>query len=91
MVCGVLLVAGTPLRLFSSVALLGIVGVAYTVAREPYQMDRIKTFLDPWKDPAGAGYQSIQALFALGSGGLWGVGIGNGTQKIGFLPEARPT
>jgi cell division protein FtsW len=88
MVCGVLLVAGTPLRLFSSVAFLGMILVAYTVAREPYQMDRIRTFLDPWKDPAGAGYQSIQALLALGSGGAWGVGIGNGTQKIGFLPEA---
>ena len=88
MVCGVLLVAGTPLRLFTSVAVVGVIGVAYTVAREPYQMDRIRTFLDPWKDPSGAGYQSIQALLALGSGGPWGVGIGNGTQKIGFLPEA---
>jgi cell division protein FtsW len=88
MVCGVLLVAGTPLRLFSSVALVGVLVVGYTVAREPYQMDRVRTFLDPWKDPAGAGYQSIQALYALGSGGITGVGIGNGTQKIGFLPEA---
>ena len=88
MVCGILLVAGTPLRLFSSVAIVGVIGVAYTVAREPYQMDRIRSFLDPWKDPAGAGYQSIQALLALGSGGITGVGVGNGTQKIGFLPEA---
>jgi cell division protein FtsW len=88
MVCGILLVAGTPLRLFSSVAIVGLIGVAYTVAREPYQMERIRSFLDPWKDPAGAGYQSIQALLALGSGGITGVGVGNGTQKIGFLPEA---
>ena len=88
MVCGILLVAGTPLRLFSSVAIVGVIGVAYTVAREPYQMERIRSFLDPWKDPAGAGYQSIQALLALGSGGITGVGVGNGTQKIGFLPEA---
>jgi cell division protein FtsW len=88
MVCGILLVAGTPLRLFSSVAIVGVIGVAYTVAREPYQMERIQSFLDPWKDPAGAGYQSIQALLALGSGGITGVGVGNGTQKIGFLPEA---
>jgi cell division protein FtsW len=88
MVCGILLVAGTPLRLFSSVAIVGLIAVAYTVAREPYQMERIRSFLDPWKDPAGAGYQSIQALLALGSGGITGVGVGNGTQKIGFLPEA---
>jgi cell division protein FtsW len=88
MVCGILLVAGTPLRLFISVALVGALGVAYTVARQPYQMDRIRTFLDPWQDPSGSGYQSIQALLALGSGGIWGVGLGNGTQKIGFLPEA---
>src|SRR3954454_19668935 len=88
MVCGVLLVAGTPLRLFTSVALVGLMGVAYTVARQPYQMERIRTFMDPWQDPTGAGYQSIQALLALGSGGITGVGLGNGTQKIGFLPEA---
>ncbi len=88
MVCGILLVAGTPLRLFASVALVGAAGVAYTIARQPYQMDRIRTFLDPWQDPSGTGYQSIQALLALGSGGIWGVGLGNGTQKIGFLPEA---
>ena len=88
MVCGVLVVAGTPLRLFSSVALVGLIGVAYTVARQPYQMERIRTFMDPWQDPTGAGYQSIQALLALGSGGITGVGLGNGTQKIGFLPEA---
>ncbi|MDX6496078.1 MAG: cell division protein FtsW, partial [Gaiellales bacterium] len=48
MVCGILLVAGTPLRLFISVALAGALGVAYTIARQPYQMDRIRTFLDPW-------------------------------------------
>jgi cell division protein FtsW len=88
MVCGILLVAGTPFRLFISVALVGAAGVAYTVARQPYQMERIRTFLDPWQDPTNTGYQSIQALLALGSGGIWGVGLGNGTQKIGFLPEA---
>ncbi len=88
MVCSILLVAGTPYRLFISVALVGVSGVAYTVARQPYQMDRIRTVLDPWQDPAGTGYQSIQALLALGSGGIWGVGLGNGTQKLGFLPEA---
>jgi cell division protein FtsW len=88
MVCGLLLVAGTPYRLFVSVALAGVLGVAYTIAREPYQMDRIRAFIDPWQDPSGSGYQHIQALYSLGSGGIWGVGLGNGTQKIGFLPEA---
>jgi cell division protein FtsW len=88
MVCGILLVAGTPYRLFVSVALAGVLGVAYTIAREPYQMDRIRAFIDPWQDPSGSGYQTIQALYSLGSGGIWGVGLGNGTQKIGFLPEA---
>ena len=88
MICGVLIVAGTPFRLFTSVALAGLLVVAYTVAREPYQMERIRTYLDPGNDPSGAGYQSIQALIAIGSGGLWGAGLGNGTQKIGFLPEA---
>jgi len=69
MVCGVLVVAGTPFRLFLSVTIPALVVVAYTVIREPYQMQRITTFLDPQKDPQATGYQVIQAMYGLGSGG----------------------
>jgi cell division protein FtsW len=50
-------------------------------------MERLVGFLDPWADAADTGYQVINSLYALGSGGLIGMGIGNGRQKLGFLPE----
>jgi rod shape determining protein RodA len=54
---------------------------------EPYQQDRIHTFLDPSRNPQGSGYQSLQAKIAVGSGGFWGKGIGQGSQnQLGFLP-----
>jgi cell division protein FtsW len=56
---------------------------------EPYRMARLTGFLHPSADPSGAGFQAAQAKIALGSGGFFGVGIGNGTAKAGFLPEAH--
>lgn len=54
-----------------------------------YRMARIKTFLDPWADPAGSGYQIIQSLYAFGHGGLTGAGFGKSIQKLHYLPEAH--
>jgi len=62
--------------------------LVYLVVKVPYRLVRILTFLDPWRDPHGAGYQIIQSLLALGSGGLCGVGLGNSQQKLLYLPEA---
>jgi len=62
--------------------------LVYAVAVVPYRLRRILTFLNPWADPQGAGYQIIQSLIALGSGGWVGVGLGNGRQKLLYLPEA---
>jgi cell division protein FtsW len=56
---------------------------------EPYRRARIFSFLDPWQDPQGAGFQTVQAMIGLGSGGLLGMGLGNGVQKINYLPEAH--
>jgi cell division protein FtsW len=53
---------------------------------KPYRLKRILTFLDPWSDPQGAGFQIIQSLIAVGSGGLWGLGISNSKQKFFYLP-----
>jgi cell division protein FtsW len=53
---------------------------------KPYRMQRILTFLNPWSDPQGAGFQIIQSLIAIGSGGFWGIGIGNSKQKFFYLP-----
>ena len=67
---------------------LVILPVFAVVARvSPEKWSRLITFLDPWKDPLGDGWQVIQSLIAVGTGGIWGVGRGAGVQKLGFLPE----
>ena len=67
----------------------GIVGVlgAIAVLAFPYRIGRIKTWLDPWADPTGTGFQTIQSLYAVASGGLFGLGLGQSRQKT-FIPEA---
>jgi cell division protein FtsW len=88
MVASILLVAGTPVRTLASGS--GIAGTLVLAAiwLEPYRRARIFSFLDPWHDPQGAGFQSVQAMIALGSGGIFGVGLGESVQKIYYLPEA---
>lgn len=54
-----------------------------------YRMDRMLSFLDPWKDPLGSGYQAVQSFIAFGVGGLYGMGLGDSTQKLFFLPQAH--
>lgn len=75
---------------FLHMTLLGTAGLAMVVgaiAAAPYRMRRIFAFLDPWADPSGKGYQTIQALLALGPGGLFGLGFGQSRQKFLYLPE----
>jgi cell division protein FtsW len=85
----VLLISGTPGRPLAAglgiAVSLGLLAIWF----EPYRRARIFSFLDPWKDPQGAGFQTVQALIGLGSGGLFGVGLGQGVQKINYLPEAH--
>jgi cell division protein FtsW len=88
MVGAVLLVSGTPVRtLFTTAGLAGALVLA-AIWLEPYRRARIFSFIDPWHDPQGAGFQSVQAMIALGSGGIFGVGLGESVQKIYYLPEA---
>jgi cell division protein FtsW len=61
--------------------------IIYAVIKEPYRLKRITTFLNPWADPQGAGYQLVQSLIAMGSGGLKGVGLGESKVKMLFLPD----
>ena len=56
---------------------------------EPYRRERLTSFLDPWSDAEGSGFQSVQAMIAIGSGGLFGVGLGQSVQKLFYLPEAH--
>ena len=86
---GLLFVAGAGLLKY--LLILGVVGLvgAGLVWLQPYRMARVLSFLDPWQDPFGEGYQLTQSLMAFGRGGLWGEGIGNSIQKLGYLPEAH--
>jgi cell division protein FtsW len=89
MVGAMLLVSGTPLpTLASAYALVFGLGVIAAWA-SPYRRARIFTFLDPWKDPLGAGLQNVQAQISVGSGGVFGRGLGQGIHKIHYLPEAH--
>ena len=82
-------VVGAPTKLFVSMFAL-VLGLAATViAVEPYRMSRITAFLDPMADPESTGYQSLHGLYALGTGGVFGVGVGESREKWGFLPFAE--
>ncbi|ACT02520.1 stage V sporulation protein E [Paenibacillus sp. JDR-2] len=74
------------LALLGSSGLLGLIAL---VIAEPYRMKRITGFLDPWADPLGTGYQIIQSLYAIGPGGLVGLGLGMSRQKFSYLPEPQ--
>jgi cell division protein FtsW len=89
MLTAVLLVAGTPVR-----PLAGATGLAVTLGlaaiwMEPYRRARVFSFLHPWHDAQGAGFQTVQALIGLGSGGVFGDGLGQGIQKVNYLPGAH--
>jgi cell division protein FtsW len=88
MVAAMLVVAGTPLRVLAGAGAIGVVGVLAAIWIEPYRRTRLLSFLDPWSDAEGAGFQTVQAMIALGSGGLFGVGLGESVQKANYLPEA---
>ncbi len=85
----IIFVAGIDWRWFALIPALGIPIFYWEVYRVPYRFDRITAFLDPWKDPLGKGFQIIQSLIAIGSGGLGGVGWVQGKQKLFYLPEPQ--
>jgi cell division protein FtsW len=89
MVAGILLVSGVPLRLFVLATSLAAGAGLAAIWMEPYRRERVFSFLDPWKDAQGAGFQNIQAIIGMGSGGITGEGLGQGIQKVNFLPEAH--
>jgi cell division protein FtsW len=89
MVTAMLLVAGTPPRpLALGVGAFALVGLA-AIWFEPYRRARVFSFVNPWHDAQGAGFQTVQAMIGLGSGGLVGRGLGQSVQKLFYLPEAH--
>lgn len=83
----ILIAGGMKLKHLFLLSIPGLLTTIYYITSAPYRLNRVKTFLDPWKDPRGSGYHIIQSLIALGSGGLTGVGPGNSRQKFLYLPE----
>ncbi|MGI6550273.1 MAG: putative lipid II flippase FtsW [Syntrophomonadales bacterium] len=82
-----LIMAGARVSHMSLLALFGVVLVCLAIYLEPYRMIRFIAFLDPWKYASDAGFQTIQSLYAIGSGGLFGMGLGQSRQKFFYLPE----
>jgi cell division protein FtsW len=89
MLIGMLVVAGTPTgTLVGAMTIAGALGTL-AIWMEPYRRARFFAFLNPWHDAQGTGFQIVQAMIGMGSGGWFGVGLGQGIQKIFYLPEAH--
>lgn len=82
-------VAGARISHFVGLAVIGLVGFLGLIVSAPYRINRIVAFLDPWEDPSGKGFQIIQSLYAIGPGGLMGLGLGQSFQKFFYLPEPQ--
>ena len=89
MLGGMLVVAGVPTRVLATAGALVLAAGFAAIWFEPYRRERIFSFIDPWADPTHSGFQTVQAIIGIGSGGLTGEGLGQGIQKINYLPEAH--
>jgi len=89
MLGGMLLVAGVPGRVLAGGGGLAVALGLAAIWIEPYRRARVFSFLDPWADPENTGFQTVQAMIGIGSGGLTGRGLGEGVQKINYLPEQQ--
>ena len=88
-IIAMLFVSGVNMSFFIKLGILGLLGIIILVIIAPYRLERITSFLNPWADPLGSGFQIIQSLYAIGPGGLLGMGLGNSIQKHFYLPEPQ--
>ena len=88
-IIALLYVAGVNMKFFIGLGVLGMVGIIILIVIAPYRMDRITSFVNPWNDPLGTGFQIIQSLYAIGPGGIVGMGFLNSRQKHFYLPEPQ--
>ncbi len=89
MAAAMLLVAGTPVGVMVRLAAAGVALVGLAIYVEPYRRERFLAFLDPWAESSDGSYQVVQSIIAIGSGGVWGTGLGESVQKVNYLPEAH--
>ncbi|MCK0470663.1 stage V sporulation protein E [Halalkalibacter sp. APA_J-10(15)] len=82
-------IAGARISHFMWLGMVGVAGFVALIASAPYRIERITSFLNPWSDPLGSGFQIIQSLYAVGPGGLLGQGLGESRQKYFYLPEPQ--
>jgi cell division protein FtsW len=87
--CLLLLAGGARVRYFAAAVPIGVVGLVGAILMSPYRVKRVLAFMDPYADPQGIGYHTIQSLAAIANGGGFGRGLGHGLQKFGYLPENR--
>ena len=85
----VIFLSGTNLKTFLIILIPFVLAVPVLIIAEPYRLQRLSAFIDPWASPKDEGYQLIQSLYALGNGGFFGTGLFNSTQKYRFLPFAE--
>ncbi len=88
-IVALMFLAGVPKRYLAVTFTLALAVGAWLMLSTPYRRQRLMTFLDPWQDPGGTGFQIIQSLVGVSHGGFWGVGLGNGKEKLFYLPEAH--
>lgn len=88
-IIALLFISGLKSKYFKIFMIIGLLGAAILIIFAPYRLDRITSFINPWKDPLGSGFQIIQSLFAIGPGGLLGFGFLNSRQKHFYLPEPQ--
>ena len=86
---GLIYISGPKLGFFIKIGIIGLGGIVILIAIAPYRLQRIISYLNPWSDPLGSGFQIIQSLYAIGPGGLFGLGFGNSIQKHFYLPEPQ--
>ena len=86
---GLLWGAGMPMKYFGWFAAVAAVLIAILIKAAPYRMARMTSFLDPFADPTNGGFQAVRGMYALATGGLWGVGLGNSAMKWDLLPHAE--
>lgn len=81
--------AGLKMKKILYLVLAGAIGIGTLCIYQPYRLERVRVLLDPWADAQGIGYQTVQSITAIGSGGFWGMGLGQGLAKYAYLPEAH--
>ncbi len=88
-VLSLLFISGANMKFFLIAGFVGIIGIIVLILIAPYRLDRIISFVNPWNDPLGTGFQIIQSLYAIGPGGIFGLGFLNSRQKHFYLPEPQ--